>query len=108
MYENHRYILLSIFMMAMATVFSRVAPFAFLYRFKNNPHLHFLGRYLPPAVMLLLCIYCVRGTFRASQVEGLYAVVCSVLVAVLHVWKRHALMSIGVGSVLYILLVNYR
>lgn len=106
MLTNHRYLLIATLVMALATVIARALPFVLLYRFKHNPHLQFIGRYLPPAVMLLLCIYCLRSAFLVPSREGFIALGCAALVALIHLWKRNALLSIGIGTAAYVALIN--
>ena len=53
------YALAAMFIMAGATVLTRATPFLFLGRYQDNPHLIFIGRLLPPAVMVILVVYCV-------------------------------------------------
>ena len=65
-----------------------------------------LGKVLPHAIMGMLVVYCLKGiTFTASPF-GIPEFLGCAVVAALHVWKRNTLLSIGVGTVFYMVLVQ--
>ena len=66
----------------------------------------YLGRVLPPAMMGLLVVYCLRNVSVASAPHGLPELISIAVLAALHLWKRNVLLSIGVGTVLYMVLVQ--
>lgn len=97
---------------ALATFATRVLPFVALSRHADHPLILHLGRYLPPAVMMILVLYALRD-FRPlaeGQINmapaGLPMLIASVSVAVLHLWRRNALLSIVGGTGLYMLMVQ--
>lgn len=65
-----------------------------------------LGRVLPYAVMAMLVVYCLKGLDFSAPGSFVPELLCTALVAGLHVWKRNTLLSIGVGTVAYMLLVQ--
>jgi len=54
----------------------------------------------------MLVVYCLRNTAILSEPHGLPELIAVVVVAVLHVWRRNNLLSIGVGTVLYMVLIQ--
>jgi branched-subunit amino acid transport protein AzlD len=54
----------------------------------------------------MLVVYCLRNTTILSAPHGIPELIAVVVVAVLHVWKRNNLLSIGVGTVLYMVLIQ--
>ncbi len=66
----------------------------------------YLGRVLPPAVMGMLVVYCLRGIDVLHMPYGLPELIAVAAVILLHVWKRNNLLSIGAGTVLYMFLVQ--
>ncbi|MDY6066797.1 MAG: AzlC family ABC transporter permease [Candidatus Faecousia sp.] len=66
----------------------------------------YLGRVLPYAVMAMLVVYCLKGLDFSTPGKYLPELLCTILVAGLHAWKRNTLLSIGVGTVAYMLLVQ--
>ena len=101
------YPLAFIAVMAGVTLLTRALPFLIFDRGKEPPQvILYLGRLLPPAVMAMLVVYCLRGMeFSAApgwipQVIGVGAVV------LLHKWKHNTLLSIFGGTILYMVLVQ--
>ena len=66
----------------------------------------YLGRVLPYAVMAMLVVYCLKRLDFSTPGKYLPELLCTILVAGLHAWKRNTLLSIGVGTVAYMLLVQ--
>lgn len=100
------YPLSAFIVMAAATFPSRLFPFLTPKKFRDSRRLRFIGDNLPASVMLLLVAYCLKGTSLTVAPYGLNELLCVGVVAGLHVWRRNGLLSIGVGTGLYILLVR--
>lgn len=66
----------------------------------------YLGRVLPYAVTAMLVVYCLKGLDFSTPGKYLPELLCTILVAGLHAWKRNTLLSIDVGTVAYMLLVQ--
>ena len=87
------------------TVMLRVLPFVAFGRSRPDSVLY-LGRVLPPAVMAMLAVYCLRGTDIFSGSHGIPEVSACILVVLLHVWKRNTLLSITAGTIAYMLMIQ--
>ncbi len=74
---------------------------------KTPPIIEYLGTVLPCAIMGMLVVYCLKDISVLSKPYGLPELIACVLVAALHVWKRNSLLSIGGGTVCYMLLVQF-
>ena len=93
--------------MALATMATRFLPFLiFGGRRKTPPLVEYLGKVLPCAVMGMLVVYCLKDVTWTGFPYGLPELIGIVIVALLHIWKRNSLLSIGVGTVCYMLLVQ--
>ena len=66
----------------------------------------YLGKVLTPAVIGMLVVYCLKDTAIAASPHGVPEAAAVLTVAVLHIWKRNNLLSIGVGTVLYMFLIQ--
>lgn len=66
----------------------------------------YLGKVLPPAMMGLLVVYCLKGASWLSAPHGAPELVAIAVVALLHRWRGNVLLSIAGGTVLYMLLVQ--
>ena len=102
--QDIQYLLLFIVVMALATFITRVLPFILLYKISDHPTLLYLGRYLPPVMMMLLLIYCFRDLRFSDFNDGPTEVIALTLVVVLHLWRSNALLSITAGTGLYMFL----
>lgn len=92
---------------AACTFATRVAPFLLFNGKKPIPPIvRYLGEALPPAVIALLVVYCVKNVNWLAAPHGAPELLCIAVTAVLHIWKRNNLLSIGVGTVLYMYLVQ--
>lgn len=100
-------ILLMILVAAICTFATRVIPFLLFRGDKPIPPIvRYLGETLPPAVIALLVIYCVRNVNWTAVPHGIPELGCIAVVAALHVWKRNNLLSIGAGTALYMFLIQ--
>ncbi len=98
---------LIILLIAFTTFATRVAPFLIFPKGKEIPKtIQYLGKVLTPAIIGMLVVYCLRNTAILSAPHGIPELIAVVVVAVLHIWKRNNLLSIGVGTVLYMVLIQ--
>jgi len=96
-----------IVVMALVTMATRFLPFLIFGENKKTPPLiTYLGKVLPFAIMGMLVVYCLKDVAFLEAPFGLPEMIGIVIVAVLHLWKRNSLLSIGVGTVCYMLLVQ--
>jgi len=65
-----------------------------------------LGRLLPPAMMGLLVIYCLKNVSWLSGTHGAPELIAIAVVVLLHTWKDNSLLSIAGGTAVYMLLVQ--
>ncbi|QEA39997.1 branched-chain amino acid transporter [Pistricoccus aurantiacus] len=105
-------LLIFILVCALATLATRVLPFIALSRQADNPLILHLGRYLPPAVMLILVLYALQdfrplsdGQLNVSP-NGWPMILASLSVVILHLWRRNALLSIVTGTGFYMVMVQ--
>ena len=66
----------------------------------------YLGRVLPPAMMGLLVVYCLKGVTWLAAPHGAPEIIAVAVVTALHCWKRNVLLSIAGGTAVYMLLVQ--
>lgn len=61
---------------------------------------------LPPAVIGLLVVYCLKSVDFTSATHGLPEMIAVAATAIIHLWKKNMLLSIMAGTFLYMLLVQ--
>ena len=95
------------FMFAIGSIVTRFLPFI-LFKGKNanNSYISYLGQVLPFAAIGMLVVYCLKGVNINGTPYGIPEAIAILIIAVLHYWKENALLSIGVGTVVYMVLVQ--
>ena len=82
-------------------------PFLIFPEGKEPPEfIQYLGKVLPYAVIGLLVIYCLKDV-PGSGTYGIPEFLAIVFIVLLHRWKKNILLSIGGGTVFYMLLVQF-
>ena len=91
----------------LVTALTRFLPF-FIFRkgAKTPAFITHLGNVLPYAIMGMLVIYCLKDVTFLSAPYGLPEMLGCAVTALLHIWKRNTLLSIGGGTILYMVLVQ--
>lgn len=74
---------------------------------KTPPFIAYLGRVLPCAIIGMLVVFCLRNIDLHSAAGFLPELIACALTAALHLWRRNTLLSIGAGTVCYMLLVQW-
>ena len=91
----------------LGAIITRFLPFLLFPDSKPVPKVvEYLGRTLPAAMMGLLVVYCLRNVDIAAAPHGIPELIALAAVTALHVWTRNVLLSIGVGTALYMVLVQ--
>lgn len=92
---------------AVATFATRAASFLVFPKDKEiPPTVKYIGTILPPAVIGMLVVYCLRSTQLFSYPYGIPELVACLVVIGLHAWRRNVLLSVGAGTILYMILVQ--
>ena len=104
--DMHSAVLIGVCALITATL--RFIPFIVFGGKRKTPEfITYLGKVLPFAIMGMLVVFCLKNVTPAVYPHGIPELICVVIVAVLHIWRRNTLLSIIAGTVVYILLVNF-
>lgn len=99
--------IITIAIVAVCTFLTRLFPFVLFGRKgEPSPMIRFLGKALPPAVMSILIVYCLKNVEFLLPQSVLPQLLSILAVVLLHLWKRNNLLSIGLGTVLYMFLIQ--
>ena len=99
--------MLMIAVIALVTMGLRFLPFLIFGENRKTPAVvAYLGKVLPYAIMGMLVVYCLKDVKVAAAPYGIPEAIGCAVVALLHVWKRNTLLSIGAGTICYMLLVQ--
>ena len=97
----------AIAVMAVVTFLTRALPFLLFDRGSAPPKMVlYLGRVLPPAIIAMLIIYCLKDLSFLSVGDWVPQLVSVAAVVALHLWKHNNLLSIFGGTILYMVLVQ--
>ena len=85
----------------------RLAPFI-IFRDEASvpPVIRYVGRYLPPAIVTGIVIYCIKDINITVFPYAVKEICATALVIALHLWKRNTLLSVFAGTAAYMFLVQ--
>ncbi len=99
--------IITITVVTVTTMLTRFLPFLVFPAGKPTPkYVQYVGKVLPAAIFGMLVIYCLKDVNILSGSHGIPELISIAVVIVLHLWKRQMLLSIGGGTVCYMLLVQ--
>ena len=99
--------LASIAVMAVVTFLTRALPFLLFDRGEHPPGLVlYLGRVLPPAIIAMLIVYCLKGVSFAAPGGWVPPLAAGLAAVLLHIWKGNDLLSIFGATVFYMIFVQ--
>lgn len=104
---NKLHSFLIVVVIALATMATRFLPFLLFRNKEKTPGwIVYLGKVLPYAIMGMLVVYCFKDTTFLQYPYGIPELLGCAAVVGLHLWRRNTLLSIGGGTLLYMLLVQ--
>lgn len=98
--------LIIITMVVIGTLITRFLPFLVFSGKETPKFVKYLGEYLPGAVFAMLVVYCLKNVSIIDGSHGIPEAISLVTVVLLHLWKRQMLLSISIGTVLYMILIQ--
>ncbi len=100
-------VIIAVFVMTGITFLTRALPF-WLFSGNRRPSatLRYISKYLPPAIIAMLVVYCFRNVPVSAWPFGLPELIGTASVIVLHLWKRNDILSIFGGTAIYMLMVQ--
>lgn len=105
---NHNlYAWITVAVIALVTAAIRFLPFLAFRGGRRIPRwIEKLGKALPAAMMGMLVVFCLRGVTVTTLSGWIPALVGCAVVTVTYLWKRNTLISILLGTLCYMLLVQ--
>jgi branched-subunit amino acid transport protein AzlD len=100
------YFVLVCLVMGLVTYFTRALPFLFFSARKPPELMDFLQKYLPAVVMAILVFSMYKDIDFSAAPYGIPALVAGAITALLHLWKRNVLLSIGAGTAVYMIFIR--
>lgn len=99
--------LIIILMVAIGAMLTRFLPFLlFGKREQHSKLLDYLGKTLPYATSGMLVVYCLKGVKLNLKPYGIPELISVLVIVYIHNKKRNTLLSIGLGTILYMILIR--
>lgn len=99
---------ITILIAAVCTFATRVFPFALFGGKKEVPKfIKYLGEILPLAIIGILIIYCLKDFTGGDKNIIIPQIIAVAATAIIHIWKHNTLFSIAVGTIGYMLMINF-
>lgn len=105
--QNTSYIIITLLICVLCTQATRWFPFLLFGGKQQLPKLiRYLGTVLPPAIMAVLIVYCLKDVTPLTWPYGLPELIASAVTAGAHLWKKNTLISIFTGTLCYMILIQ--
>jgi len=92
----------------LTTLLTRALPFLLFPEKKAIPkYIKYLADVLPYTIIGMLVIYCLKDISFTGATHAFPEMISIAVIIILHLWKKNILLSIGGGTLLYMVLVQY-
>lgn len=99
--------ILILVVVSLCTLLTRALPFLVFQGKKQLPEMvTYLGKVLPAAIMAILTVYCLKSINFLVGSRGIPELLAVIVVVLIHIWKKNTLLSIGIGTIFYMFLVQ--
>ena len=89
------------------TMLVRFLPFLLFPENKETPgYVRYLGKVLPYTIIGMLVVYCLRSTIVLRWPYALPEAISIGAIILLQLWRKNMLLSIGGGTLIYMVLVQ--
>lgn len=104
---NNKELLITALIIVFATVIIRFLPFIIIRKsIAERKYIKFLGDMMSYSMIALLVVYCLKEVNLIKYPYGIPELISIAIIIILHIIKRNVLISIGVGTVIYMILVQ--
>jgi branched-subunit amino acid transport protein AzlD len=98
---------MAIFVMTLANFLTRVFPFLFFVKQEPPIWIVFIEKNFPPIIMTILIFYTLTSVDFTTKPYGMKEILAIVLTAFLHIRFNNYLVSIFIGTIFYMGLVQF-
>lgn len=104
---DYKHALIVILVMGIVTLGTRILPVLIFGRGEKVPeYIVYLGKVVPYTAMGLLIVYCLRDISFTAAPHALPEIISLALVSLTYLWKKNSILSVVIGTVAYMLLVQ--
>ena len=104
---DYRHAMIIILVMGLMTLATRILPVIIFSRGDKVPdYILYLGKVVPYTAMGLLIVYCMKDVPVLEAPHAIPEIISLAAVALTYLWKRNSILSVVVGTALYMVLVQ--
>ena len=104
---NNKEMIIAIIILALSVQVTRALPFIiFRNEAKMPPVVGYLEKVLPAAIMGMLVVYCFKDYDYSSFRNVVPEVLSAAVVFGVHLWRKNMILSIVLGTTLYMVLIR--
>jgi branched-subunit amino acid transport protein AzlD len=104
---NNTEIIFAIAIMSLVNYFTRVTPFLFFKKNELPQSLVFIERFFPATIMMILIFYSIKDIDFITYPYGMKELLSIIITIGLHLSLKNYLISIFLGTVSYMILIQY-
>ena len=104
---NNTHSILMVAVISAVTILLRFLPFLIFGKRKTPEYISYLGRVLPYSIMGMLVVYCLRNVSVLTVPYGIPELIACAIVILTHIWKRNTFLSILIGTLVYMFMVQF-
>ncbi|MBQ9610580.1 MAG: AzlD domain-containing protein [Lachnospiraceae bacterium] len=102
---NHAMVI--ILVMGLVTFATRLLPVLIFGRGKKVPdYIMYLGKVVPYTAMGLLIVYCLKDVSIFGESHAMPEIIALAIVSGTYLWKRNTILSVVVGTIAYMIMVQ--
>ena len=105
--NNNLYLFLAILSAGVGMAICRLLPFIIFANGKLPKLVKFYEKYLPYSLMAILFCYCFVSVNFSEYPHGFPEILTLLIVGVLQFWKKNVILSLFLGTVIYLVLIRY-
>ena len=103
---DYSYAIMVILTVSVTTFMIRAFPFI-VFGKGNPPNIVlYIGKVISPAAIAMLIVYCFNNVNPVNFPHGIPELIATAVTVGLHLWWKNSLLSILIGTVVYMLLVQ--
>lgn len=104
---DYRHAMIIILVMGLMTLATRIVPVLIFGRGEKVPeYILYLGKVVPYTAMGLLIIYCLKDVQVLEAPHAVPEAISLTVVTLTYLWKRNSIMSVVIGTALYMILIQ--
>ncbi|MDR3049355.1 MAG: AzlD domain-containing protein [Elusimicrobiota bacterium] len=99
-------ILIAIFAIGAIVFLERAFPFILFSKRKPPKLLRFIERYIPPLILTILLVYCLKSNFDLADLSAIVpAIIGLAITTITYLYRKNVMISISLGTIIYMIMI---